>query len=238
MGERSAKQIAQPWKSAPDGGGGPASILGGLIFLAARAVELKGGPKANIQALSEARVGNLRQWLELSLEEQAADLRTYLCETRQRLAEILAAGTLRGLVPPCAMEAERLWFELNLEVLIAMVRGVEGLGEKPDESILQAVRVAYEYAGGFPNVKAFSAKIGRSADHLSRRFREYTGMGFGRYLQLLRMRVAFEMLRNPRVAIGEIAASLGYGTRGNFIRAFQSGSGMSPGEFRRQIRSV
>jgi AraC-like DNA-binding protein len=52
----------------------------------------------------------------------------------------------------------------------------------------------------------------------------------------VRAELAAEMLENSDVAVGEIAAALGYSTASNFTRAFQRWTGETPAEFRRRAQ--
>jgi AraC-like DNA-binding protein len=222
MGERSTKEAAEPGESGAESGYKSSSLLARLIHLAA-CVE----PEH-----SDARILTLRQWLTLGIEQQVEDLRACLGDSNHSLPDILASETLRGLVPPCAMEAERLWFEHGIELVIAIVRGEDQLDRTPDPRIFRILRTIYDDFREDLTVKGLSAELGRSPDHLTRRLQQYTGIGVGRYLKLLRIHGAVRMLSNPLIAIHDIAVALSYSAPGNFARWFERELGTSPAEFR------
>jgi AraC-like DNA-binding protein len=217
-GERIAKEMARFEESALNGG----SVLGRLVSLAGCA-----GPD-----VSEARLRTLRQWLVLGLDQQIADFQAYRRDSSGRAEEMLAGADIREPVPCCAMEAERLWFESELEVVVAVVRAQDRLQERPDPRIQRILDATFDGSGAALNAKDICAELGRSADHLTRRFRAYTEMSLGRYLRLLRLRAAIEMLRCPAVEVKAIAASVGYSGTAAFVRSFRREFGMSPSEFR------
>lgn len=219
-----------PEESPIDDGGGAPPILSRLIELAACAEALQ-------SKFAQERIRTLRQWLALGFGQQTADLRAYLRESGASLKALVSAGTLHDLVPSCAMEAERLWFKSNMEALIAIIRGEDSLQRRPDWRISRILDLAYRNGGASVRLKDLSAELAQSPDHLARRFRSYTGMRMSRYLSLLRMRGALEMLSNPQVTIQEVAFSMGYSAPGSFDRWFQRKFGVSPREFRRQLSS-
>jgi len=224
--------MAETGHSPAERGGNTASIFGSLIALACAAERGCGSEPPDAHRLSEARVQILRQWLGLGMERQAADLREYLRDRGACVETLLTAQALHDVVPSCALKAERLWFESSVEALIAIIRGEEALRRAPDSRLLCVLRLAYGGWSARLSAKTIATELGRSADHLTRRFRRYTGMPIGRYLKLLRMRAAFDELQRQLTSIHEIAALLGFSTPGNFIRWFRREFGMSPGEFR------
>jgi AraC-like DNA-binding protein len=58
----------------------------------------------------------------------------------------------------------------------------------------------------------------------------YTGL-----LDRLRFEIACEMLSIPEMSIKEIAHELCYSGTNNFVRSFRRMTGMSPGQYRRQV---
>jgi hypothetical protein len=78
------------------------------------------------QAMRESHARVFREWLEMKLEQQKADLDLYfssLPAKRRVLAENwLRLRPYRGLVPAWATEAERQLFDCNLELMLGLLR--------------------------------------------------------------------------------------------------------------------
>lgn len=76
-------------------------------------------------------------------------------------------------------------------------------------------------------------EFGVTAAHISRIFKEYTGMTVQNYLTRLRINRAKELLTGvERLSMQQIAEHVGYGNLQTFMRAFKKEMGMSPGAYR------
>lgn len=67
-------------------------------------------------------------------------------------------------------------------------------------------------------------------------FRRRVGMPFHRWVQLVRLRKALEILRKSRLPIARVAAKCGFGTTRSLERATQRFMGCSPREYRKGSR--
>lgn len=88
---------------------------------------------------------------------------------------------------------------------------------------------------GEATIRELAKELGGSESHLRAQFREKTGVSLGAYLLHLRMVRAVECLHDSQLSITEVAYRLGYGTPGNFSRAFRREMGVSPRAFRDQL---
>jgi len=79
--------------------------------------------------------------------------------------------------------------------------------------------------------------VGITAAHLSRLFRQETGLGIREYSRRLRMDTAARKLESTALPIKHIAADLGYRGPADFFRQFKQQFNVTPCEFRILQRS-
>lgn len=75
--------------------------------------------------------------------------------------------------------------------------------------------------------------LGYSEFHVSRKFRELSGMSFREYLRGRRLAFALKALRDSDRGILEIAMDCGFSSNEAFTRAFREMYGVTPSEYRR-----
>ena len=76
-------------------------------------------------------------------------------------------------------------------------------------------------------------RLGYSAYHLSRRFREIAGMSFRAYLQGRRLSFALKEVRDTEQTLLAIAVKYGFSSHEAFSRAFRRMWGVTPSQYRR-----
>ena len=78
------------------------------------------------RALRESHLGSFREWLNMDLEQQKADLMLYLSgqptERRRLVENWIRLAPYRGVLPTVCSEAERGLFLLDLETLLELIR--------------------------------------------------------------------------------------------------------------------
>ena len=81
--------------------------------------------------------------------------------------------------------------------------------------------------------QATMAKMaGISKDYFSRLFKSLTGTNYSKWLNMIRMEKATELLISDNRPLTEIAMLSGFQSIPSFNRVFRSEKGMSPGEYR------
>ena len=79
-------------------------------------------------------------------------------------------------------------------------------------------------------------KVGKfvniSANHLSEKFKEVTGVNFVNYIGRTRIENACDLLQNPNQRTSEIAFAVGFQSLSQFNRVFKKLTGKSPTQFR------
>ena len=114
-------------------------------------------------------------------------------------------------------------------------RGSTRILKRKDE----AVRKALEYirvnivAGISP--RDVAVHIGGSRRQAEYRFREFTGRSIGEEIAAVRMEIAKNLLSNPKIPIGAVAARCGYSDDSLLRRMFKSATGMSLREYRKSL---
>ena len=73
---------------------------------------------------------------------------------------------------------------------------------------------------------------GISRDYFSRIFRNVTGTNYSKWLNIIRLEKATELLEDQKMTLTEIAMHSGFQSISSFNRVFHAEKGMSPGEYR------
>lgn len=111
-------------------------------------------------------------------------------------------------------------------------RGSTRMFKRRDDAIKNALEFIRHRAGDSIKPRDVIRVIGGSRRQAEYRFREFTGKSIGEELLSVRIEMAKKLLSDPRVPIGIVAQSCGYGNDASFRRVFKSVTGMSLGECR------
>lgn len=79
---------------------------------------------------------------------------------------------------------------------------------------------------------AMAQLAGISRDYFSRIFKNVTGMNYSKWLNMIRLEKATELLSNNSMSLTEIAMLSGFQSIPSFNRVFREEKGMAPGEYR------
>ncbi|HXQ71990.1 MAG TPA: AraC family transcriptional regulator [Pyrinomonadaceae bacterium] len=103
----------------------------------------------------------------------------------------------------------------------------------PRDSLIDRVRtvIADEFRGGEPSVERIADQLGLTARTLQRKLQEL-GTSYNDVLDQMRRQLAMRYLREPQMAICEVAYLLGFSESSSFHRAFKRWTGVTPKEFR------
>ncbi|MBR2043657.1 MAG: helix-turn-helix domain-containing protein [Clostridia bacterium] len=109
-------------------------------------------------------------------------------------------------------------------------------GKEIDSIFIEAVKYIYDHYGDEKiDLSCVAKAIGVHPVYLSRVFSGNSGMGFSKYLALIRTYKAAQMLIKERKKnISEIAFSCGFGSIRSFNRQFINILGLSPSEYRQK----
>lgn len=103
----------------------------------------------------------------------------------------------------------------------------------PRDSVIDQVRnaLATEFGGGDPSLERIAAQLNLTPRTLQRKLQEL-GTSYNDVLDQMRHQLSMRYLRDPRMAICEVAYLLGFSEASSFHRAFKRWTGVTPKEFR------
>jgi AraC-like DNA-binding protein len=90
-----------------------------------------------------------------------------------------------------------------------------------------------EHSGDELSLRTVAKAVRISANHLSEKFKQVTGVNFVNYVAHIRFEKASQLLLNSNLRISDIAFAVGFQSLSQFNRVFKKLSGQSPTEFRR-----
>lgn len=103
------------------------------------------------------------------------------------------------------------------------------VGKHNTDSVIRFIEENFQSPIGLAEASRFA---GVTESHLSRMFKENTGINFLQYLNAFRLNNAMLLMKDPRKNIGEIASESGFPTPGYFAKLFRKYTGKTPSQFR------
>jgi AraC-like DNA-binding protein len=98
--------------------------------------------------------------------------------------------------------------------------------------IWKARKFIEEHSGEELSLSKVAKVVNISANHLSEKFKQVTGVNFVEYIAWTRFEKACDLLRNSNLRISEIAFAVGFQSLSQFNRVFKKLSGKSPSAYR------
>ena len=120
----------------------------------------------------------------------------------------------------------------GLENIVSVPGNAETLRDRSLSRQLEELLPAYLATPGFNHAK-LERIIGMSFRTLQRKLQN-EGQTYSDILERVRLQLSQAMLRESNEKVSDIARQLGYSNAPNFIRAFRSWTGFTPGEYRVQ----
>jgi AraC family transcriptional regulator len=135
-------------------------------------------------------------------------------------------------VSPLTMEG------LALEIMAEASRhGVLALDRRPPRWLLQARELLHDRFSENLTLDEVARAVAIHPVHLSRVFRKQYGCTLGDYIRRLRVEFACRKLATSDTPLVEIAILSGFSDQSHFTKTFRRQMRMTPGEFRRNLRS-
>ncbi len=145
---------------------------------------------------------------------------------------------LAAFVEACREREERRRWYLNQQLFVLLSHigqqasreeGTPGLPER-------IIRYLSSHADAPFSAKALEKSFFLSYKHMAAVFKKATGQTMLAYHQRLRMEEGARLLRETLLPIGEISDRLGFADQLYFSRCFHSHAGVSPSQYRKEIR--
>ena len=107
-----------------------------------------------------------------------------------------------------------------------------GRGRAEPGEIWKARNFIHEHAGEEISLTMVAQAVHISANHLSEKFKEVTGVNFVKYVARARYETARTLLHDGDLRVSEAAFAAGFQSLSQFNRVFKNFAGQSPTEYR------
>ena len=122
-------------------------------------------------------------------------------------------------------------------LLCLVFRQMVGAPQLPGALGPDFLRYLREHCAEKLSLEELSKSCFYNPSYLSRRFKEYFGLTITDFLSRSRLEKAEELLVSTNLSTDEIAQSCGFSSKNAFYRQFKELRGMTPGDFRRQVKN-
>jgi transcriptional regulator GlxA family with amidase domain len=107
-----------------------------------------------------------------------------------------------------------------------------------DERIRQVESLMKQHFARDLSIDNLAARVSMSPRNFIRRFKQATGQLPGKYLQVLRISIAREMLEDDAASVQSVSSAVGYEDVAFFREIFKRLAGMTPAEYRTRFTGV
>ena len=116
-------------------------------------------------------------------------------------------------------------------------RGKDGRVRAEPGEVWKARNFIHEHASEELSLTHVASSVNISANYLSEKFKEVTGVNFVKYVARIRYEKARALLHDVDLRVSEIAFAVGFQSLSQFNRIFKKLSGKSPTEYRAVART-
>lgn len=153
------------------------------------------------------------------------------------LSNLEASAWLRMVLSDvgCVMRNNSAWYEGQAGDNVDPARlAMIGSGHRSFRSVEQAIRLLTLQFGQYTTVDSIARALGYHRSHLTKLFKDTTGLSPMQYLFKVRMKKAETLLASD-LTVAQVAASVGYNDPLFFTKQFRKWSGESPTSFRKKL---
>lgn len=161
--------------------------------------------------------------------------------------EGLSLGAVDYVLKCCAAEEVLARIRIHLQLAQRLSAGATAGsgGVLHDERLHQdqlllraAMRFIAQSLDEVPSLAELARKVGTHDKRLSAIFRTHLNMTVFAYIREARLRRGQELLADSRMSVQDVADQVGFRSACNFTTAFRERLGMTPSQFRQQVRDV
>lgn len=156
--------------------------------------------------------------------------------------EGLSLGGVDYVLKSCAPEEVLARIRIHLQLAWRELAAPSAGSEQPadDDSLIlrAAMRLINQSLEELPSLAEIARKVGTHDKRLSAIFREHLGTTVFAYVRDARIRRAQELLADSALSMQNIAELVGFRSACNFTTAFRERQGMTPSQFRQQMRGA
>lgn len=122
------------------------------------------------------------------------------------------------------------------EYLLDQSRAFRALSAEPEGAIKQVANYINSHYNEELSRDDLASMVYLNPDYLSRKFKEEKGISISSYIMVQRVEKAKELLRTTSFPINVVAMEVGYDNFAYFTKVFRNKTGLSPNEYRKNLR--
>ncbi|MCR5639728.1 MAG: response regulator [Lachnospiraceae bacterium] len=179
--------------------------------------------------------------LHLSVEDFTYEMQRSFGEISGIYKETVERGDeemIRQCMNPVGFDCLQEYQDLMMDWLVDISQRLGARME--DGGVTQKLLAAEQYIkenySSDLNMAVVSNYVSMNYSFFSYSFKQRTGQSFVNYLKMIRMNEAKKLLTETDMKIMEISACVGYENEKHFMKTFKALMGVSPGEFRKNMR--
>lgn len=167
-----------------------------------------------------------------------ACMEDFFREAAKTYRNVIEEEALRAVRGPFAEDCIDVYEEKLMQFIFMLWESINSQLDvnRNGQKIQRAVDYIEQNYAKDLNMAVVSNYISMNYSLFSYSFKQYTGSNFVNYLKDIRMREAKRLLAETDMRIIEISQEVGYDNEKHFMKIFKSSCGVSPSEYRRNMR--
>ena len=167
-----------------------------------------------------------------------ACMEDFFREAAKTYRNVIEEEALKEIREPFAEDCIDVYEEKLMQFIFALWESINSQLDvnRNGQKIQRAVDYIEQNYAKDLNMAVVSNYISMNYSLFSYSFKQYTGSNFVNYLKDIRMREAKRLLAETDMRIIEISQEVGYDNEKHFMKIFKSSCGVSPSEYRRNMR--
>jgi AraC-like DNA-binding protein len=126
---------------------------------------------------------------------------------------------------------------LLLNALIKYIKNNQGSGKDMPAWVQELKNMIQDHIDTKVTLKELSKDLDINPSYLSREFsKHFDNLSFGDYMRKQRIERAIELMKDPSYSLTDISYLAGFSDQSHFTRIFKKHNGISPSDYRRNLR--